>query len=47
MYEKHELKVVNFERTDVFADLSIASDADDEEGGGSGKYSWEPDRSDS
>ncbi len=46
MYEKHELKVVDFDKTDVFADLSLASDAD-EEGGGSGKYSWGPDRSDS
>ena len=46
MYEKYEMNVIAFDSVDVFADLSLASDAD-EEGGGSGKYSWEPDRSDS
>jgi len=40
------MDIVLLGSADVFADLSLASDAD-EEGGGSGKYSWEPNRSDS
>lgn len=46
MYEKYELKIVDFDKADVFADLSLASDAD-EDGNGSSYHSLKPDRSDS
>ncbi|MCD8006720.1 MAG: hypothetical protein LUF29_07105 [Oscillospiraceae bacterium] len=35
MYEEHELNIIAFADIDVFADLSIASDADDDGSGSS------------
>ncbi|MCD8085503.1 MAG: hypothetical protein LUF28_04125 [Clostridiales bacterium] len=45
MYEKHKMDVIAFDSVDVFADLSIASDAD-ENGGGTTLHSVNPYSSD-